>query len=66
MNSAWIVIFVSYTVNPCEVTVYAQEKKKKKAKCETKNITISSIQTLTKSSFNPIFIIIFIIFYLSK
>ena len=26
----WIVIFVSCTVNPCEVTVHAQEKKKSK------------------------------------
>ena len=31
MNSAWIVIFVSCTVNPYEVTVHAQEKKKKKS-----------------------------------
>ena len=28
MNSVWIVIFVPCTVNPCDVTVHAQEGKK--------------------------------------
>ena len=46
MNSAWIVIFVSYTVNPCEVTVHAQEKKKE-VKVWKRAAGFVTIQTVT-------------------
>jgi len=37
MNSMWIVIFVPYSMNPCDVTVHAQEKKKKSENTNWKN-----------------------------
>ena len=37
VNSAWTVIFVSCTVNPCDVTVYALKKKNKKKKIKPEN-----------------------------
>ena len=46
MNSAWTMIFVPYTVNPCEVTVHAQ-KKKKSENTESENANAHPKYTLS-------------------
>ena len=46
MNSMWIVIFVSCSVNPYEITVHAKKKKKKKKwKRETENVPQDSAES---------------------
>ena len=55
MNNAWNSDeqcvnsdFCLCTVNPCEVTIHVQEKKKKRQNVKLENATIILIQTLTK------------------
>ena len=57
INSAWIVIFVHCTVNPCEVTIHAQEKKKKETE-KRKTWTQDSVEF--KRTLCDIFVILII------